>query len=147
MNDNSWTTEIVVPNSPEEVFEAVTNVRGWWHEAIDGPTTGLGDEFTFDDGDLRSLFRITELTPGKRVVWQVLDSQLNFVEDHDEWTGTHVSFDITPAPDGTRLRFVHHGLRPDVECYQECSRGWDFYLNQSIKELLTAGVGQPIRKP
>ena len=146
MSDNSLTIEIVVPYSPEQVFNAVTNVRGWWNEEIDGGTTDVGDEFIFNDNSLMSRFRLTEVTP-ERVVWQVLDSDLDFVEDRHEWTDTQVTFDITRTPDGTNLRFTHHGLRPTVECYEACSRGWDFYINQSLKNLVTVGTGQPIPKP
>jgi uncharacterized protein YndB with AHSA1/START domain len=148
MSDNSWTAEIVVPHSPEQVFEAVTNVRAWWCEDIDGATTDVGDEFTFTDhDDLWCRFRLTEVTPARRVVWHVLDSRLDFVEDHTEWTGTQVVFDISRRPGGTSLRLTHQGLRPTVECYEVCSRGWDFYLNQSLKDLITVGAGQPIPKP
>ncbi|GAA5161572.1 hypothetical protein GCM10023321_46000 [Pseudonocardia eucalypti] len=147
MSDNSATYEISVPNSPERVFDAVTDVRGWWNEGIDGGTAEVGDEFTFTDhGSLWCRFRLTEVT-GARVVWEVLDSHLSFVEDHDEWTGTRVIFEITRTPDGAGLRFTHHGLRPAVECYDACTRGWDFYINQSLKGLITAGTGQPIPKP
>ncbi|MGH3480280.1 MAG: SRPBCC family protein [Nocardioidaceae bacterium] len=148
MSDNSWTTEISVPHSPEQVFNAVTNVRGWWNEEIDGGTTDVGDEFTFTDhGSLRRRFRLIEVVPARRVVWQVRDSHLSFVDDHKEWTDTQVIFDITRRPDGTDLRFTHQGLRPAVECYEACSRGWDFYINQSLKNLITIGTGQPIPMP
>jgi uncharacterized protein YndB with AHSA1/START domain len=137
-----------VPHSPEEVFDAVTNVRAWWSEGIEGETTDVGVEFTFTDyDDLWCRFRITEATPARRVVWQVLDSRLDFVVEHAEWTGTQVMFDISRAPEGTHLRFTHQGLRPTVECYEACSRGWDFYINQSLPNLITVGTGQPIPKP
>jgi uncharacterized protein YndB with AHSA1/START domain len=148
MSDNSLTIEIVVPNSPEEVFDAVTNVRQWWSEDIHGETAAVGDEFTFSDHvEHWCRFRLTEVTPAKRVVWRVVDSRLDFVENRTEWTGTQVFFDITSTSDGTVLRFTHEGLRPTVECYEACSRGWDFYINQSIKEFITTGKGQPIPKP
>lgn len=148
MPDNSLTIEIVVPNTPEQVFAAVTNVRGWWSEDVDGETTDVGDEFTFTDHvEHWCRFRLTEVTPARRVVWQVLDSRLDFVENRTEWTGTQVIFEITGTSDGTRLQFTHDGLRPTVECYKECSRGWDFYINQSLKSLITAGAGQPMLKP
>ena len=148
MSDNSLTIEIVVPNTPEEVFTAVTDVRGWWSEAIDGETADVGGEFEFTDHvEHWCRFRLTEVAPASRVVWHVLDSRLDFVENRTEWTGTQVIFDIARAPDGSRLRFTHQGLRPTVDCYQACSRGWDFYINRSLKNLVTAGTGQPIPKP
>lgn len=148
MSDNSLTIEIVVPNSPEEVFTAVTKVGQWWSEGIDGETAAAGGEFTFTDyTDLWCRFRLTEVTPAQRIVWHVVDSRLDFIENHTEWTGTQVIFDIAPTSGGTRLQFTHEGLRPSVECYDACSRGWDFYINRSLPEFLATGAGQPIRKP
>ena len=51
----------------------------------------------------RSRQRITELVPGKKVVWQVLDSEIAFVKDKNEWNGTEIVFEISdkngPAAD------------------------------------------------
>jgi hypothetical protein len=86
-------------------------VRGWWSEEIDGNTDKLGAEFKFHHKDLhRSTQKITELAPGKKVMWHVLDSQLNVVEDKTEWNGTDIVFEITKKDDKTELRFTHVGL-------------------------------------
>lgn len=82
--------------------------------------------------------------PGRRVAWHVEDAYVAFVDQHDEWTGTRMSFDISPGPTGTTLRFTHHGLTPDQACYRECSRGWTNCVNTSLHALLTTGVGEPI---
>lgn len=41
----SFTTTFTVDRPPAEVFAAVTNVRGWWSEEIEGGTSAVGDEF------------------------------------------------------------------------------------------------------
>jgi uncharacterized protein YndB with AHSA1/START domain len=80
-----FATTITVDHTPEEVFDAITNVRGWWSGQIDGSTDKLNDEFTYRYEDVHySRQRITELIPGKKVVWRVLDSSLSFVEDKNE---------------------------------------------------------------
>lgn len=144
MNAN-FTASISVDQTPDEVFEAVTDVRAWWNGNITGATAELGDEFSFTDRGIRSSrIRLTEVIPGRRVVWRVIQAYLGFIEDHGEWTGTQIIFDITANPHGTTLHFTHKGLTPRSECYVACSRGWDFYINRSLPSLITTGVGDPI---
>ncbi|MFJ1454871.1 SRPBCC domain-containing protein [Nocardia sp. N2S4-5] len=154
------TATITVDHTPEEVFAAVTDVRGWWNANIIGATAARHDEFVFTDdceypgeaaradtGIRFCRFRITEFVPGARVVWHVVDSYLGFVADHDEWTGTDVVFDIAATPEGTTLHFVHRGLTAsESECFQACSRGWTFYITKSLPQLLATGAGDPIAK-
>ncbi len=144
MNSKDYTTSFTVDQSPEEVFDAINNVRGWWSGEIDGSTNKLGAEFTYCYQDVhRSTQKITELVPGKKVVWHVLDAQLNFIKDKTEWNGTDVVFEITKKGGKTELRFTHAGLVPAFECYGSCSGAWGFYINDSLRSLITAGQGQP----
>jgi len=46
MNDQGFTTSFSVAQTPEDVFKAINNVRGWWSGEIDGDTGKLGAEFT-----------------------------------------------------------------------------------------------------
>jgi hypothetical protein len=147
MKTNDYTTSFTVDQSPEEVFQAINNVRGWWSDEIDGTTDQLNAEFTFQHQDIhRSTQKIAEFVPGKKVVWHVSDSRLNFVKDMTEWTGTDVVFEIARKDDKTELRFTHIGLVPAFECYGGCSGAWGFYINDSLHALITTGKGQPIRK-
>jgi len=139
-----FTTGFSVDQSPQVVFDAITNVRGWWSEEVRGRTDELDAEFEFHYKDIhRSTQKITELVPGKRVVWRIVDSHLNFVDDKSEWNGTDVVFEITRKGDRTELRFTHVGLVPAFACYGDCSGAWGFYINDSLHGLITTGQGQP----
>jgi hypothetical protein len=76
-------------------------------------------------------------------VWHVLDSHINFVKDKNEWKGTDIVFEIAKKDDKTELRFRHVGLVPAIECYGDCSGAWGFYINDSLRSLITTGNGQP----
>jgi hypothetical protein len=145
--NQSYTTRFTVNQTPAEVFAAVTNVRGWWSEDIEGSTDILGAEFFFRSSDLhRSTQKITELIPGTKVVWHVVDSQIAFVTDTTEWTGTEIVFEITRQGDRTELSFTHIGLIRAIECYGSCADAWGFYINHSLLVLITTGTGKPSRK-
>ena len=93
---DSFTTTLSVDQSPNEVFAAVLNVRGWWSENIDGPTDQPGDLFTYHHQDVhRCTMRVAEMTRPTRVVWHVVDNHFNFTDDANEWKGTEIHFDIT----------------------------------------------------
>lgn len=144
MTDQNFTTRFAVAQTPEDVFAAVTNVRGWWSENITGRTDQLGAQFNYRFRDLhRSTIKIVELVPGERVVWHVLSNYFAFTEDKTEWTGTKVIFDIARKGDQTELRFTHEGLVPEFECYDTCTAGWGTYVNGSMRDLIVTGKGQP----
>jgi uncharacterized protein YndB with AHSA1/START domain len=139
-----YTTSFTVDQSPEEVFDAINNVRGWWSGEIDGRTDELGAEFTYRYQDAhRSTQKITDLVPGRKVVWRVLDAQINFVKDKAEWNGTDIVFEIARKGGNTELRFTHIGLAPTIECYGKCAGAWGFYVNDSLRSLITTGKGDP----
>lgn len=146
MGDPSFAATFTVDQSPEAVFAAINDVRGWWSGDIEGSTDTLGEEFTYRYEDVHySKQKITELVPGRKVVWHVLDGYLNFTEDKTEWTGTDIVFDITRTDAGTEVRFTHVGLVPQFECFDNCSNAWGFYINGSLRRLITTGTGEPNR--
>lgn len=147
MSTKDYTISYSVDQSPEQVFAAVNDVRGWWSGEIDGPTDKLGAAFTYRYQDLhRSTQKITELVPGRKVVWHVVEAEINFVKDKAEWNGTDIVFEITRTGGKTELRFTHVGLVPTIECYGKCAGAWGFYVNDSLRSLITTGKGEPNRK-
>ena len=144
MKKQHFTSTIMVDQSPLEVFTAITNVRGWWSEGIEGNTAKLNDEFIFQVKDVHySRQKLTEVIPGKKVVWLVTDSNMSFVNDKNEWTGTKIIFDISETGNKTKLVFTHEGLVPEVECYGACSPAWTEYVQHSLLNLITTGKGDP----
>ncbi|RKN48524.1 SRPBCC family protein [Micromonospora endolithica] len=142
MSDDSFTTTFVVDRTPAEVFSAVTDVRGWWSRDIEGPTDRPGAEFTYHYQDIhRCRMRIVEFVPDQRIVWHCLENHFNFTDDKTEWTGTRISFDISREDEGTRLRFTHHGLTSDYECYDVCRTAWGGYVTESLRTLILTGNG------
>ena len=114
MKDQDFTASFSVDQTPEEAFDAINNVRGWWSEEIEGTTYKLGDEFTYHYKDIhRCRIKITEFVPGRKAVWRVLDNYFNFTEDKGEWKGTEIGFEIARKGNKTEVRFSHLGLVPE----------------------------------
>ena len=144
MDQQDFTTTLVVDQTPQEVFDAINDARAWWSGEIEGRTDTLNAEFTYRQQDFHYCkMKITEFVPATRVAWLVTESSLTFVADRDEWTGTTIRFDISRQGDKTRLVFTHQGLVPALECYNNCQPGWTHYLREGLLGLITTGVRHP----
>jgi hypothetical protein len=144
MNAKDYTTSFTVDQSPEEIFDAINNVRGWWSENIEGRTDKIGEEWTYRYKDVHLCkMKITELIPGKKIVWLVLENHFDFTKDKTEWKGTKVIFEITRKGEKSEVHFTHAGLVPEYECFEICSNAWGSYINGSLRNLITTGKGKP----
>lgn len=88
-------------------------------------------------------FQITELVSGKKVVWKVTDSYINWLKDKHEWTNTEVVFELSEKGNATQIDFTHVGLTPEVECYDVCEEGWNDHITVSLVKLINEGKGRP----
>jgi hypothetical protein len=64
--------------------EAIGNVSGWWTENTAGSTKQAGDIFTVTFGETFVQFGIAEVTPGKRMIWQVQRCNLHWLNNKTE---------------------------------------------------------------
>jgi uncharacterized protein YndB with AHSA1/START domain len=146
MTSHSFTTTITLDRPAAEVFEAITDPCAWWSTSIEGRPDHVGAQFAFDSpGHHLWKFTVTELVPGRKVVWQVFDSTTNFVDDLTEWDNTEVRFELSETEGTTHLTFTHAGLTPRLECFDACSAGWTGYITDSLPNLVTTGTGRPGR--
>lgn len=147
MNNQSFSATISVDQTPKAAFDAITNVRGWWSEEIEGSTDTLGAEFKYRYKDVHHCrMKLIELIPDKKVVWLVLDNYFDFTRDKSEWKGTKVVFEVSRKGDKTEIQFTHVGLVPQYECFDVCSNAWGSYINGSLRSLITTGKGYPNQK-
>jgi hypothetical protein len=144
MTKQDFNTTLVVAQSPQEVFAAIINVRGWWSEEIDGATDKLNAEFNYHFQDVhRAKIKIVAFVPDRKVVWLVEDNYFKFTKDKTQWTGTRIIFDIVSKGNQTELHFTHEGLTPQYECYEICRDAWTNYIRHSLKSLIETGKGMP----
>jgi uncharacterized protein YndB with AHSA1/START domain len=129
--------------SPDAVFEALATtagLSGWWSVATGSGSTG--GELVFRFGDRRKFIHVDNAERPSRVRWNVRIS-----EPSPEWNGTAIAFDLTSNDDDqTRLRFRHHGLTPQLECFGDCSVAWATVLG-SLVNYVETGQGHPFSTP
>ncbi len=144
MKQQDFTTAFTVDQSPDEVFRAINNVRGWWSGTIDGDTDKLGAEFTYQYRNFhRSQQKVSEFVPAKKVVWHGTGADLSSFNKKTEWIGTDIVFEIAKTGGKTELRFTHVGLVPAFECYGGCSGAWGALVNTNLRNLIVTGKNQP----
>ena len=145
-SSRSYTTAFSVPRSAKDAFFAINDVRGWWSGEVRGRTRRLGGVFTYRYGGFhRSKQKVTELVPGKRVAWLVVDGGPKFVKDKSEWKGTRIVFEISRKGNRTQVRFTHQGLVPRLECYDSCADAWGSLVRGNLRSLIVKGRRGPRR--
>jgi hypothetical protein len=127
--------------TPENIFETLIDVRKWWvelfEEDIKGNSKTLNDEFTFSAGNglHYTKQKLIELVPNQKITWLVTESNLSFTEKTDEWTNIKFGFEISKLGEKSKVTFVHYGLVPKFECYNNCAGAWTQYLENLADEL------------
>jgi uncharacterized protein YndB with AHSA1/START domain len=128
--------------SSQEVYKALATRDGlasWWASNTQGDSKAGGIiKFRFSENG-RELggadVRVTELRPGERVSWQV-------IEGPAEWVGTRVSFELKQEGDYSIVLFKHLDWKEPVEFMHHCSTKWAIFL-MSLKALVETGKGTP----
>lgn len=130
--------------SAREIFDLLLNIKTWWsgiyQETITGKSRKINEEFTFSAGKGMhfSKQKLVEIIQNKKLVWEVTESDLSFLENPKEWEHTKLIFDIVESKDKTEIIFTHEGLEPKIECYGDCSTAWTQYL-QNLDAKLKEG--------
>jgi hypothetical protein len=143
MKKQDYHNSFLIEATAEEAFDAINDVKAWWAKCFEGHATSVHDTFSMPFGKTWVNFEVTELTPGRKVAWLCTDCNIEFVQDKKEWKGTTVVFEIEPEANGVKVSMTHFGLAPEVECYENCERGWNHHFGESLRKLISGKVGLP----
>ena len=127
--------------SSREIYKLLLQLEKWWTgfygESITGQCQKLGDEFEFlaGGGAHYTKQKLIELVPNEKIAWEVIDCNLRFVKEHEEWMGTKIYFQIQDLGSSRKITFKHLGLTPNFECYGSCSGAWTEYM-EALKSKL-----------
>ncbi|HVZ96227.1 MAG TPA: hypothetical protein VG847_05085 [Chitinophagaceae bacterium] len=56
---------------------------------------------------------------------------------------TKIIFEIRNENNSISVDMTHEGLWPEMECYNDCRKGWDFYISESLCKLFSENKGIP----
>lgn len=147
MTVNSYTREIVVSNSPNAAYRALTLEFDKWWTPGSNSIRSVDDTVTFRFDSTYWIMRAKILVPNEYV-------ELECVEAHHvheglppsilkEWEGSKLKWNIEKRGEKISIAFVHEGLVPTLGCYDICEAGWDHFFVESLKDYLDKGKGDP----
>jgi uncharacterized protein YndB with AHSA1/START domain len=145
MKEQGYQSSFTAKVSPKEATEKISHVPEWWGKNFEGKSQELNDVFTvkFSNGDTYQA-KVVEIQPGSKIVWEFIDAYQGWVKDQKEWVGTKILWEVTPQKEGVEVKMVHVGLVPELECFNQCSQGWQYLMHESLSKLLNEGKGQPV---
>lgn len=140
-----FTRRVPVHTSRERLFDAITSVeglRGWWTADVTGsPEIGGELRFGFKRVDEVMTMRVDAASRPSRVQWSCVGHRVG--SEDDEWLGTQLTFDLFErGPQACELSFRHIGLTEELVCYDDCKRGWEYFLT-SLAAYAERGAGTP----
>jgi hypothetical protein len=136
---DDYTHVMRVHASPEDVIAAVTDgdrICAWWTAATRSERDG--DRIRLYRDDAPFLFLTLDHAPGSHeAAWTVTTCVM------EDWLGTVPSFAVRAHGDGTSVvEFRHVGLRPELECFDQCRAGWGHFV-PSLGQYVETGTGRP----
>jgi hypothetical protein len=143
MNQQNYHCSIIINSTPKIAMEKIDQVSSWWASNFEGSSAKLNDMFTVHFGDTFVTFKVIEMETDKKRKWKVVDCNLHWLKDKKEWNGTTIDWEVKHVNNSTRINFTHVGLVPQIECYKDCVKGWNFYVGESLLQLIKDGVGKP----
>jgi uncharacterized protein YndB with AHSA1/START domain len=126
---------------PDKVLAALRTpeaITDWWGPTEGSAAVGGTLTVTFASHGQVIVLRVEQGEEGQ-VVWRVEETPRT-----PEWVGTTIVFDVAASGAGSVLHFRHHGLTPELECFDMCHEGWTHYLG-SLVSYVDTGEGQPAR--
>lgn len=132
--------EVTIAATPDKVFEAITEPKGleaWWAtHAIAEPKVGSMVQVSFGNHEFLTHLEVLVLEAERKVEWLARQSPLS------EWNDTHITWDLSPVEQSTKLLFGHHGYASADGVLALSSYHWAVYF-MSMKDYLETGKGNP----
>ena len=140
-DDGSYVKTARIAAPVDTVFGLLSTLEGirtWWDGQVEGSAAEEGElRFDIADSDDYSLMRVESVVVPTDVVWSVIEDS----GYSGEWSNTAIRFHLQDDVDGSTTLALHHqGLTPALDCYEDCSSGWDSYLSRMKQAAETSSL-------
>ncbi len=136
---NNILHKVNINTDAESLYHALTqaeHLSQWWsHSQSCEQEGGLLQVFFGPNRDHQVDFRIKQMIPNKKVVWQC---------EQGPWENTgEFVMEVFPNEQGCDLFFSHYNW-PDADAFfRHCNSKWGYFLTISLKPYLESGEGVP----
>jgi hypothetical protein len=147
--NESYKRQIEVKADPKFVFRALTKEIGSWWTPSDKEISAVNDVVTFRFAPTYWTMRVEQYVQDQLLILECIEANH---EDkklpasiREEWLGTKLNWQLEKARDKTKITFIHDGLVPQLECFEICEAGWDYFFVNSLKSYIETGKGHPTK--
>jgi hypothetical protein len=108
---------IAIDAAPDVIFPLVSTANGftkWW--AADVAESGSVTELGFFNRNTIYRLKPEQMEPLRKADWLCTSGQ--------EWQGTRLVFELTPAGKNTKLTFTHAGWQAETDYFVSCTTTW-----------------------
>lgn len=138
----NFSTSIITDIAPAEALQKISRIADWWGVGFEGSAEQQGNQFVIKMGaEAWFNFTVSELIPGKKVVWHVDDCYMPWYDDKTEWKDHNMLFELSETDDQTQLTFTHEGLVAGIACFKDCVPGWTHWITRSLLSYFNTGQG------
>lgn len=145
----SYERQIEVKADPELVFRALTKEIGQWWTPSDKEISAVNDVFTFRFDPTFWTMRVEQYVHGQLLTLKCIEANHKDkklpASIREEWLGTKLIWRLEKARDITKITFKHEGLGPQLDCFEICEAGWDYFFGNSLKSYIETGKGHPAK--
>ncbi|HET6990556.1 MAG TPA: SRPBCC domain-containing protein, partial [Bacteroidia bacterium] len=108
MKKQGFTCSFTANISANDAIKKISKVSDWWGVTFSGNAEKQNDKFVIKMGN-GAFFNCTvsELIPGKKVVWSVGDCNMPWYSNKKEWSDTKMIFDILESNGVSTITFTH----------------------------------------
>ena len=140
--ERSYSKKLVLRCTREKMFQALSSkkgITGWWTHLVKGVfAENKKIRLEFEGLSEHIDLQIDSQKRPEQVIWTCLVHSSN-----PEWAKTKIIFALSEkSKSACELSFQHQGLSPQLDCYDDCRLGWDYFL-KSLAGFVERGEGMP----